>query len=64
MRTEDIGGVSGVGCVADGIVFPDGVSVIRWRTAGGSTAVYESMENLINIHGHDGRTKVKYIDKL
>jgi hypothetical protein len=52
-----------VGCVADGVVFPDGVSVLRWRTAGGSTAVYDSMESVELIHGHDGRTKIKFIDK-
>jgi hypothetical protein len=59
-RTEDISDVSGVGVVADGVVFPDGVSVLRWRTAGGSTAVYDSIESLQKIHGHDGRTKIVY----
>ena len=63
MRTEDVSEVSGIGCVADGIVFPDGVAVLRWRTAGGSTAVYDSIKSLEMIHGHDGRTKIKYIDK-
>jgi hypothetical protein len=63
MRTEDISQVSGTGCVADGIVFPGGVSVLRWRTAGGSTAVYDNIENLERIHGHDGKTIIKFIDK-
>ena len=64
IRTEDISGVSGTGVVADGVSFPDGISVLRWRTAGGSTAVYDSMESLEKIHGHDGRTKIEYVQEL
>lgn len=58
VRTEDISGVSGTGIVADGVIFPDGTCSLRWRTAGGSTAIYDSIEKLEKIHGHDGRTKV------
>jgi len=56
VRAEDVSGISGTGTVADGVVFPDGVAVLRWRTAGGSTAVYDSVEDVERIHGHDGRT--------
>jgi len=56
VRSEDVSGVSGIGVVAWGAVFPDGVAVLRWRTAGGSTAVYGSVEDVERIHGHDGRT--------
>jgi len=61
VRTEDISNVSGIGIVADGIVFPDGVAVLRWRTAGGSTGIYDSLESLEKIHGHEGKTKVKFV---
>lgn len=63
MRTEDVSGVSGTGYVADGVIFPDGTVVLRWRTAGGSTAVYESIEQLEAIHGHEGRTKIEYLNE-
>ena len=56
VRVKDVSGISGVGVVAWGAVFPDGVAVLRWRTAGGSTAVYNSVEDVERIHGHDGRT--------
>ena len=56
VRAEDVSGISGTGTVADGVVFPDGVAVLRWRTAGGSTAVYDSVEDVERIHGHDGKT--------
>lgn len=60
-RLEDESGVSGTGVVADGVIFPDGVAVLRWRTMGGSTAVYDSIEKLEEIHGHGGKTVIEYI---
>jgi len=59
-RIKDKSEVSGTGKVAWGVVFPDGVAVLRWITAGGSTAVYDSIESLEKIHGHDGMTKIIY----
>jgi len=58
VRSEDVSGVSGTGTVADGAVFPDGVAVLRWRTARGSTAVYDSVKDVERIHGHDGKTRL------
>lgn len=57
-RKNDISGVSGTGIVADGVMFPDGICVLNWRTAGGSTAVYKGIIQLKEIHGHDGNTLV------
>lgn len=61
VRTDDVSGVSGLGVVAEGVVFTDGIAVLRWLTAGGSTAVYDSIESLERIHGHNGATKVRYL---
>lgn len=58
VRSEDVSGVSGTGTVADGVVFPDGVTILRWRTARGSTAVYDSVKDVERIHGHDGKTRL------
>lgn len=63
-RTEDASGVSGTGKVAEGVEFSDGVCVLRWLTAGGSTAVYNTAEDLIRIHGHEGRTRLMFVDEL
>lgn len=60
-RTEDVGGVSGVGDVAEGVVFSDGTAVIRWTSVHRSTAVYADIDELAAIHGHDGRTKVVFL---
>ena len=63
VRTEDVSGVSGVGEVAEGVEFTDGTCVLRWRTQYTSTAIYASMAELVAIHGHDGRTQVRWIDE-
>lgn len=62
VRHEDESGVSGVGNVAQGVEFDDGIAVMRWLTTTSSTAVYASVVDLENIHGHGGKTVVEYID--
>lgn len=61
-RSEDISGVSGTGRVVEGVEFSDGVVVIRWLVAHKSTCVYDSIDDLITIHGHDGATQIVWVD--
>lgn len=61
-RNEDETGVSGTGVVAEGVQFTDGRCTIRWRTARASTADYDSITDLEEIHGHQGRTVVVWVD--
>lgn len=58
MRAEDESGVSGTGYVADVVVWHDGKACVHWRTATTSTAVYDSVDDLIKIHGHGGKTRL------
>jgi len=60
IRLSDEGGVSGTGHVAEGVVFADGTTVMRWLTDKRSTAVYESARDLLAIHGHGGKTEMRY----
>ena len=62
-RAEDLSGVSGLGRVAYGVRFPDGIVTLRWTGEPRCTAVYSSMDDLITIHGHEGRTVVVWIDE-
>ena len=62
VRTEDVSGVSGTGVVAEGVMFSTGKCVLAWVTRFRSIAVYDSIEELESIHGHDGRTQVVWID--
>ena len=49
-RGADESGVSGTGIVLEGTIYSDGTCTVRWLTAGGSTAVYESFERFRKIH--------------
>lgn len=63
IRSEDVSGSSGTGTVAEGVVFSDGTVVMRWLVAPCSTAFYASAADLIQIHGHEGRTRVVVLDQ-
>jgi hypothetical protein len=62
-RLEDETGVSGTGSVAEGVEFYDGTVAMRWRTSIGSTAFYGSIQDVEAIHGHGGRTVVRWIEE-
>lgn len=61
-RHEDATGVSGVGIVAEGVEFFDGTVAMRWRTDIRSTVFYDEIHHVRHIHGHDGRTLVRWLD--
>lgn len=63
-RAEDVTGVSGTGVIAHGVQFPDGVTVLRWVTGKSTTAVWDSLEDALAVHGHDGRTRAVFLDGL
>jgi hypothetical protein len=63
-REVDETGVSGVGVVAEGVMFHDGTAALRWRSQFKSTAVYQSITDLEAIHGHNGQTKIVWIDPV
>jgi hypothetical protein len=58
----DISGVSGIGVVAQGVEFDDGVAVMRWMTDRRSTVIFKSLEELKEIHGHGGCTTIEFVD--
>lgn len=61
-REEDASGVSGTGIVAEGVEFTDGTATIRWLTHYSSTGIYDSIKPLDAIHGHEGKTRVVWLD--
>lgn len=63
IRLEDETGISGTGHIAEGVEFADGQCVISWLTRHHSIGVYPSMEELVAIHGHGGKTVVEYDDQ-
>jgi len=56
-------GISGVGLIAEGVVFTDGRVVIRWIGEFSSINLHDSVASLERIHGHNGGTQVVYLDQ-
>lgn len=61
-RKVDETGISGIGVVAEGVVFNDGTVALRWLTEHCSTALYACMTDVEIIHGHNGKTLVVWVD--
>jgi hypothetical protein len=59
-RTEDVSGTSGTGVVAEGVEFSDGSCVLHWLSQYKSIELCDNLHTLIQIHGHEGRTKVVF----
>lgn len=62
-RERDESGVSGTGIVAVGVVLPSGRAIIEWvskRTKADSLGIYDDIEDVDKVHGHDGATKIVF----
>ena len=63
-RHEDVSGVSGLGNVADGVLWPDGTASIRWRGEHPSVVFWDRGRVSVEfVHGHDGRTEIVFVDQ-
>ena len=71
VRSEDESGVSGEGHVAEFTEFTDGRVVISWwndanenlDTEGNGLAIYDSLDDAEQVHGHGGRTEFVFADE-
>jgi hypothetical protein len=62
-RHDDVSGISGTGRVAEGIQFSTGKCVIEWLSRTPSISIFDSIEELLTIHGHDGKTELIWLDE-
>lgn len=69
VRDIDHTGVSGIGIVAEGVVFSDNSAVMRWMVVGApsTTTYYKSISDVEHIHNHkntkhEGGTRLEWID--
>ena len=60
-RKEDETGVSGTGIVAQGVEFDNGKCVLTWLSKITSIIIYESIQDIEQIHGHGGKTLVEFL---
>lgn len=58
LRHEDVNGKSGTGIVALGVKFPNGQTALQWMTYTNSLTIFHTMEDLMEVHGHGGKTEV------
>lgn len=61
-RLEDVSGTSGIGVVAEGVEFSNGQVVLHWISQLESIEMCASMKVMEKIHGHEGRTVVRWFD--
>jgi hypothetical protein len=64
IRSEDVSGVSGTGAVAEGVAFSSGKVALSWRSDVPTVTVYDAIADLERIHGHEGRTRIEWVDPL
>jgi hypothetical protein len=62
-RHDDVSGISGTGRVAEGIQFSSGKCVIAWLSKTPSISIFDSVEALLAVHGHDGATELIWLEK-
>lgn len=73
VRETDVSGTSGTGVVAVGVEYPDGAVHMQWRNESNDDLETESngcafkpapdgVEATLEIHGHAGRTELRWID--
>lgn len=64
VRHHDMSGVSGIGIIAQGSQFRDGQTAVQWCVPGKPRVlqVWDSLDDLLSIHGHDGLTVVEFHD--
>jgi hypothetical protein len=62
VRIEDVSGVSGTGLVAEGVEFNSGKVVLGWCSEIISLTIYDTLADMEAIHGHEGRTRIVWVD--
>lgn len=63
VRSEDVSGVSGTGVIAEGVEFHDGQVALSWFGVHHTVELCPSIKDIIEIHGHGGRTVVEWLDE-
>ncbi|WP_405056929.1 hypothetical protein OG474_29850 [Kribbella sp. NBC_01505] len=61
-RYRDPSGVSGVGVVAQVVMFSNGWVAVAWLGDNPCVTLWPSLESLLMVHGHGGATEVRWLD--
>lgn len=63
IRSEDPSGCSGTGVVAEGVVWSAGHVNLNWLVEPFSESRFPSVDALLRVHGHGGRTVLQVLDQ-
>jgi hypothetical protein len=62
IRDDDQTGISGTGKVVEGVRYSDHRCAYRWMTEHQTDQIADTPDKLDIIHGHQGRTRIVYLD--
>lgn len=62
LRHEDVHGNSGIGVVAVGVQLPSGKCVMEWLSEEVTETIFESAEQIVRLHSHNGKTELVWGD--
>ena len=60
-RKVDITGISGVGYVAEGVIFENNKVILCWYGKVSSIVVYDNLEDMKSIISHNNNTDIHYL---
>ncbi len=60
VRRDDPTGISGTGCVAEGVVFSSGWVAMTWLSETPTITFYSSVAQVETLHGHHGTTSLEF----
>jgi hypothetical protein len=63
LRVEDVSGSSGTGRVAEGVLFTNGWVSMCFPLEPMSIKFFQSIDDVMKIHSHGGRTRLHWQDK-
>lgn len=55
-RKEDLHGHSGLGTVAEGVIFHNGMTVLTWLSQYPTVTTFPNIKTVERLHSHEGRT--------
>lgn len=61
VREQDNTGISGLGIVASGVEFDDGLCVLRWKGEYKTTVIHESIESIKKINCSHSKSTIVYL---
>lgn len=61
-RGQDVSNVSGTGIIAEGVLFSDGHVALHWLGRMPTTTTLITLQWVLDIHGHDGKTRLVWDD--